>query len=298
MRAPASQALPPICLSLHPSTYGLVDVGCTKCPEHSVTNGTGATGQDWCLVEAGYGWEDGQVLECDYGTWNEGGNRRPCTSCGEFFNTTNAPWSYAGERGSDSPDDCKIDFGYSRGVCPAVAASQGIVACLRGYYKNVVSSTHSCTQCPTGTSTTMARAAVAKSDCNTCRPGFGVTGGAISPSAPACTACGSGTFSSGYVAGGQPCKDCPKAANFTGKMVSPAGIFTPEDCYGEFTTDGEPTTTIMQNNLAWDYIPHSPGMLQLKSGATTPLACQADCSSSAVCQARIVRRHTLGRAMV
>ena len=120
----------------------------------------------------------------------------------------------------------------------------------------------------------------------------------LAPSAPACTACGSGTFSSGYIAGGQPCKDCPQAANFTGKMVSPAGIFTPEDCYGEFTTDGEPTPTIMQNNLAWDYIPHSPGMLQLKSGATTPLACQADCSSSAVCQARIVRRHTLGRAMI
>jgi hypothetical protein len=46
------------------STYGLVDVECTKCLEHSNTTVAGSTSQSSCLVEAGYGWGDGQVLPC------------------------------------------------------------------------------------------------------------------------------------------------------------------------------------------------------------------------------------------
>jgi hypothetical protein len=46
-------------------TYGLVDVECTKCLDHSSTAAPGATNQSMCLVDPGYGWADGQVLECE-----------------------------------------------------------------------------------------------------------------------------------------------------------------------------------------------------------------------------------------
>ena len=121
--------------------------------------------------------------------------------------------------GATAQSDCKIDFGYSMGICPSLVPAQGITACLRGYYKDTVSSTATCQLCPTGTSTSMARAAVARSDCNVCRPGFG---GVVDLANPRCGACTSGFWSSGYKSGGQACEACPKSANFTGKMVSMA----------------------------------------------------------------------------
>ena len=121
--------------------------------------------------------------------------------------------------GATAQSDCKIDFGYSMGICPSLVPAQGITACLRGYYKDTVSSTATCQLCPTGTSTSMARAAVARSDCNVCRPGFG---GVVDLANPRCGACTSGFWSSGYKSGGQACEVCPKSANFTGKMVSMA----------------------------------------------------------------------------
>ena len=135
------------------------------------------------------------------------------------YNTTSLPWSYNGQMGATAQSDCKIDFGYSMGICPSLVPAQGITACLRGYYKDTVSSTAACQLCPTGTSTSMARAAVARSDCNVCRPGFG---GVVDLANPRCGACTSGFWSSGYKSGGQACEACPKSANFTGKMVSMA----------------------------------------------------------------------------
>ena len=85
--------------------------------------------------------------------------------------------------------------------------------------------------CPAGTTTTVRMAAVAVTDCNACRPGFG----AFTSNAqidltkpPTCSLCGSGSYSPGNFAGGQNCMKCPQAQDFSGKMVSRQGIFTPE----------------------------------------------------------------------
>jgi hypothetical protein len=69
-------------------TYGLVDVECTKCQEFTTTSSTASQSQAACLTVPGYGWYSGQVLRCEYGTWNGGGNQNPCTLCGEGYNTT------------------------------------------------------------------------------------------------------------------------------------------------------------------------------------------------------------------
>ena len=47
--------------------------------DHSTTAAVAATSQSQCLVEAGYGWNDGQVLECEYGYYNPGNNQNLCT---------------------------------------------------------------------------------------------------------------------------------------------------------------------------------------------------------------------------
>jgi hypothetical protein len=57
-----------------------------------------------------------------------------------------------------------------------------------------------------------------KSDCNSCRPGFG--GVIITLTAPACTKCTSGTYAAGYKVGGEACSSCPKPTGYTGTMVS------------------------------------------------------------------------------
>ena len=75
---------------------------CSKCVEHSTTNATGATSQSQCLVEPGWGWGDGEVLRCEFGFFNEGYNQRPCTYCGDLFNTSATPGAAAGEYGSAS----------------------------------------------------------------------------------------------------------------------------------------------------------------------------------------------------
>jgi hypothetical protein len=254
------------------NTYGLVDVECTKCLDHSSTSAPGATNQSQCLVEAGYGWADGQVLECEYGYYNPGGNQNLCTYCGDGYNTSASANATAGEYKATDASQCRVDFGYFNG------SSLGIEACLRGYYKDTLGP-HACSQCPAGVSTTKAQAGLKISDCNTCKPGFGVAGGVIADlSAPTCARCTSGTYSSGFKAGGQICDVCPQAANFTGKMVSRAGIFTPEDCYGEYTTDKD----VFDNQQAWDLIPLD-GLVH-KTAATSIIACQELCSTTATCQ--------------
>ena len=145
------------------STYGLVNVECTKCVEHATTNTTGASSQSQCLVEPGYGWADGQVLECEYGFYNEGSNQRPCTPCGEGYNTSATPNATSGEYKSTSAAACQVDFGFWLG------ASGGVEACLRGSYKdnlgNVAVGTAGCKACPVGTSTTKRAAGLLVSDC-------------------------------------------------------------------------------------------------------------------------------------
>jgi hypothetical protein len=176
-----------------------------------------------------------------YAYYNPGGNQAPCTYCGDGYNTSAAVNATAGELGATDAGQCRIDFGFFNG------STGRISACLRGYYKDTLGP-QACNQCPAGTSTTKAQAGLKVSDCDTCKPGFGVAGGKIANlSAPTCGICASGSYSSGFKAGGQACDACPQAANFTGKMVSRPGIFTPEDCFGEFTTD----RTVFDNQQAW-----------------------------------------------
>ncbi|KAI8470423.1 MAG: hypothetical protein J3K34DRAFT_521329 [Monoraphidium minutum] len=265
------------------NTFGLVDVECTKCPENSHTAQNASTSSADCLTDAGYGWEDGSVLMCEFGYYAVGGTQDKCTYCGAGYNTTNATSSTSGEPGSDSESDCKLDFGYQNGT-----NSGTIEPCLRGWYKPTVSF-DSCTQCPAGTSTTITMAAVNKTDCDTCRPGFGAatTSGKINVTdinaTIECTICASGTYSPGFYAGGANCTVCPKTQNFTGTMVSREGAWSPEECYGEFITDGASE----QNFLWWDIILHNDSS-RLELTTTTPPntkeACQTACSGDAQCQ--------------
>ena len=73
-------------------------------------------------------------------------------------------------------------------------------------------------QCPASTTTTLTMAAVARSDCDACKPGFGSA--RIDLSAPACSICASGLWSPGFVSGGRACAACPRPDGFTGRMVS------------------------------------------------------------------------------
>jgi hypothetical protein len=186
-----------------------------------------------------------------YGYYNPGGNQNLCTYCGDGYNTSAAANATAGEYKATDAAQCRVDFGY-------FAGNGGIDACLRGWYKDTLGP-HACSQCPAGTSTTKARAGLRISDCDTCKPGFGVASGVIANlSAPSCEMCTSGTYSSGFKAGGQICDACPQSANFTGKMVSRPGVFTPEDCYGEYTTDKD----VFDNQQAWVGV----GVVSLPSG--------------------------------
>jgi len=198
------------------NTFGLVDVECTKCLDHSTTNTTASTSQAACLTEPGYGWYSGQVLECDYGTWSYGFSQQPCSLCGEGYNTTNTttPVTYA-LTGSDEPTDCQIAAGWQLAV--AGDSTKGLAPCTRGNYKELIGET-TCSQCPNGTTTAITVAATELSDCNSCRPGFG--GSSIDLEAPVCAMCLSGTYGSGYKVGGEVCTDCPKPDGFTGDMVS------------------------------------------------------------------------------
>lgn len=63
-------------------------------------------------------------------------------------------------------------------------------------------------------------------------------------------------------------------------MVSRPGIFTPEDCYGEYTTDKD----VFDNAQAWDLIPMDATQLALQDTLATVVACQEACSASDNCQ--------------
>ncbi|KAI8467373.1 MAG: hypothetical protein J3K34DRAFT_523771 [Monoraphidium minutum] len=251
-------------------TYGLVDVECTKCLEHTSTTGEGSTAAAECLTVAGYGYEDGQVLQCDYGYWSAGGTQNPCTYCGALYNTTadGATDAAAGRLGADSADDCKPDFGFTNDT------AAGLKPCIRGTYKDTLGWAE-CTQCPNATTTTIVFAAGELSDCDACRPGFG-SNTSINLEAPLCTICASGTYSPGFVSGGAACTACPKPSGYTGNMVSRRGVWTPEECVGEFSSDAS-----MQNFMPWDVIPMTT--LEVSNDDTVE-DCHAACEGSPRCQ--------------
>ena len=189
-----------------------------KCLEHTSTaTATGSTSGDACVTDAGYGYNDGEVDKCDYGTWAAGGDVSACTSCGENYNTTadgSTPSTSAVE-GASADTQCAIAAGWT--YADLADASKGLAPCVRGTYKALIGN-DTCLQCPSGTTTTITIASVARSDCDSCRPGFG--NAAINLANPSCSICTTGTYSAGYTTGGAACSACPKPSLFTGTMVS------------------------------------------------------------------------------
>ena len=123
---------------------------------------------------------------------------------------------------------------------------------------------------------------------DTCKPGFGLASSpyTIDLTNPSCGRCLTGTYSSGFVASGQKCDECPKTANFTGKMVSREGIFTPEDCYSEFPTMPE----VFDNSEAWDVIPMAVGSTLIHQTYADSATCQTECAAAGSgCQVRAVQ---------
>jgi hypothetical protein len=194
------------------STYGLVDVECVKCDEHTITLGIGSNAVLQCVTEPGYGWYNGQVEECAYGYYSPGNNQNPCVWCGSGFNTTaGGATTVAAITGATASTDCVVAAGWTGdGV-------SGIKPCTRGWYKSLLGDSP-CLRCPRGTTTSISDGAVALSDCDSCLAGF--YNAALNVSDPGCTICTSGTYSFGNRPGGNGCLDCPKPLHYTGKMAS------------------------------------------------------------------------------
>jgi hypothetical protein len=262
-------------------TYGLVDVECHKCPDHSNTTATGSQSIASCLVEPGYGYYDGAVLKCDFGTWNGGSNQNACTSCGDNYNTTTdatSPMLADATDGAISSTLCVVDAGWF--FTNFQDNSTGLSPCPRGTYKNALGGATNCSSCPTGTTTSILLANQFRSDCDACMPGYGVDG-SIVLSNPTCTKCTSSYYSVGYAQGGQACLSCPipTGGEYTGAMVSRPGTITPEDCVGQFLTDGNRT-----NGLEYNMIPMRAASLAGQDGIWDKEACQLACKNGDTCQ--------------
>lgn len=176
-------------------------------------------------------------------------------------------------RGADAEADCRVDAGWF--LSDAANATKGLSQCPKGTWKELLGNV-ACTTCAAGTTTSITEGATALSDCDACKPGFG---GVIADlSAPTCTKCTSGFYSPGNVKGGANCTACPKPSLFTGKMVSRNGITTPEDCVGEFVTDGEKASF-----LPWDRIPDA-NTVASPTDERTNVSCQAACAADDRCQ--------------
>jgi hypothetical protein len=190
-------------------TYGRVLVECTKCMDNTWTQGLDTrTSASACVTVAGYGYDDGAVTQCDAGTYNVGNNTSPCTSCGVGKDTTaDGLTSLAG---ATDPAQCLMAKGWESD------GATGLKKCKQGYYKATISNT-ACTQCPNGTTTSVA-GATALSGCDACRAGFGAS--SISASAPSCGICGSGKYSAPITSGGAACLSCPVPGGYNGAMVS------------------------------------------------------------------------------
>lgn len=250
-------------------TYGLVDVECTKCLEFSTTNRTGSTAPADCVTLPGYGYDDGAINLCRYGSYNPGSNQNPCSLCGEGYNTTTTAGGTSPAEGADAQTDCAVAAGWT------VDGAGGIKPCVQGFYKSLLGSS-ACVKCPNGTTSTLTIRAVALSDCDACRPGFG--NAAVEPAAPGCALCASGTWSFGYVQGGKACEPCPRPTGYNGSMVSRRGLDDPDGCYPEFMTDAS------RLSMTYSHIPMAEAAFDTTASNVTVSACQALCEADGGCQ--------------
>jgi hypothetical protein len=180
-----------------------------ECMEHTSTeDATAQTNVASCVVDAGYGYYDGEVKQCEFAYYSAAGGRDACEFCGLGYNTTDD--TLVGIKGADSAEQCDIAAGWE------ADSAAGVKQCVRGSYNPTISAVP-CTKCVSGTTTSLMAGAIAESDCDTCRPGFG---GDVDVSAPSCTLCTSDYYSPGYTPGGQDCVACPHPESFSGKMVS------------------------------------------------------------------------------
>ena len=254
------------------NTYGIVEVECTKCPEHTYANTTGHTSIDDCLTVRGYGYEDGAVNQCDFGTYSVGGDVSACTACAPGYNTSFASGQIEAEgvggatMGAYLASQCVVGAGvfYTNGN----NANGGLSPCPRNTY-NAKLSYGVCDDCPGNKATMILSGATLASDCDACKPG---SAGAD------CTSCISGKYAPGYVLGGGSCTDCPKPSGFTGNMVSRVNTSTPEDCVPEFPSNGG-----SPSKYTFDYFAGLGGLgTDASSSGTTQALCQTACGANCI----------------
>ena len=251
-------------------TFGLVDLDCAKCPEHSTTRQEASTDVLQCLADPGYGYDDGGLNECAAGSWSRGGAHEACTPCGEGYTTSANGVDVI--TGATGPEQCIIAPGWT----PDGGKAGGLKPCVQGFYKSALGPS-ACVQCPSSTTTSLLWRATSLADCDACQPGF--SNPAIDAARPACSLCPSGTFSIGRKAGGSACEPCPKPVGFSGRMVSRRGSASPEACVPEFSSDGA------DNDDTWDLIPMDEAAATAPApDATSVEACQAACAASPDCQ--------------
>ncbi|KAI8467396.1 MAG: hypothetical protein J3K34DRAFT_523791 [Monoraphidium minutum] len=253
-------------------TYGLVEVECTKCLQYSTTAGAGSTTGAQCLTLGGYGWYNGAIWECDYAHYSTGNHQDPCSYCGEGYNTSTGAGGTAPVTGATGVESCVIAAGWTGD------GGGGVKPCMQGFYKSLLGPS-GCVKCPDGTTTTITFAPAELSDCDACRPGFGVPpDGAVDLSAPACGICDSGTYSFGYVSGGAACTPCERPDGYAGDMVSRRGLSNPDECYPEFMTEAA-----YRSLLRYNHVPMDASVFTTSYNGTAA-DCEADCHDAAGCQ--------------
>ena len=266
------------------ATYGLLEVECTKCPENTETNTTtGNTDIGACLTKPGYGYDDGAVNQCDFGTYAPGGTDDACSTCPAFYNTTTTPPTLGSKTvvaetgaimGASDVTQCVVGAGVK--FTNGVNNTDGLSPCPRGTYNEWLNY-GACDSCPNGTTTLIVSGATKASDCDACQPGYF---GLLSDlGASTCTACGSGTYSAGLQLGGtESCTNCTVA--YTGAtMVSRAGLSSADGCVPEFpSAGGDPS------KYTWDLIaPLSSDNVAVIDAATAQVDCQSACDTAADC---------------
>ncbi|KAI8463454.1 MAG: hypothetical protein J3K34DRAFT_526986 [Monoraphidium minutum] len=243
-------------------TFGLVPAECTKCPENTLTVAEGSSSSVQCLAQPGYGYSDGRADLCAPGSYSPGGGQAACTPCGQGLTTLAA--------GAASPADCVLAEGWADTSKP----------CAQGTYKPSTGP-GACAACPAGTTTLLATGATALAQCDVCLPGYAAA--SISPAAPWCGICPSGTYSGGG-AGGAACTPCTPPASYSGVMVSRRGATGAGFCFPEMATDA--ATALLE----WDHIPMlGSGVFTavndlFTAGVDTPAACEARCAAAPSCQ--------------